>query len=98
MFFLGTQSAGLLKQPLTAGTITFDGVSAYTGAEDESTGTGLVPDNALNNGYAFSSTATAAGRGTVDSASDTVAYIISGTKLVFFSSSSTTPSITIVEK
>jgi hypothetical protein len=98
LFFLGTQSAGLLKRPLTSGTITFDGVGSYTGTDDESTGTGLVPSNALNNSYSFSSTSPVTGRGTLDSGSDTIAYIISSTKLVFFSSSSATPSLTIVQK
>lgn len=97
-FFFGTQSAGLLKRPLTSGMITADGAGSYTGTIDESTGTGLVPGNPLSNSYAFSTTSTVTGRGTVDSASDTVAYIISSTRLVFISSSSTTPSITIVEK
>ncbi|HEV2341588.1 MAG TPA: hypothetical protein VGS15_07310 [Candidatus Acidoferrales bacterium] len=98
IFFFGTQSAGLLKRPLTSGMITADGAGSYTGTIDESTGTGLVPGNPLSNSYAFSTTSTVTGRGTVDSASDTVAYIISSTRLVFISSSSTTPSITIVEK
>lgn len=98
LFFLGTQSAGLLKRPLTSGTIMFDGASNYTGTNDESTGTGLVPNNSLSNSYAFSATSTVLGRGTLDSASDTVAYIISPTNVVFFSSSSATPSLTIVQK
>jgi hypothetical protein len=98
LFFLGTQSAGLLKRPLIAGSVTVDGVSSYTGTDDESTGAGLVPSNSVSNSYAFSATSTVPGRGTVDSASDTVAYIISPTRLVFFSSSSTTPSLTIVQK
>lgn len=98
LFFLGTQSAGLLKRPLTSGSLTFDGVNSYTGTDDESTGTGLVPSNSLSNSYAFSTTSTVPGWGTLDSASDTVAYVISPTKLVFFSSSSATPSLTIVQK
>jgi len=98
MFFLGTESADAASRPITSGGISFDGAGSYTGTEDQSTPTGLSANVALSNTYSFSATASTPGRGTLDSAGNTVAYIITPSKLVFFDKAAVKPSLTVVEK
>jgi hypothetical protein len=98
MFSLGTDSASAANRPIISGAISFDGVGSYMGTEDQSTPTGLSANVALSNTYSFSATASTPGRGTLDSAGNTVAYIITPSKLVFFDKTAAKPSLTVVEK
>lgn len=98
MFFWGTDSASAASRPTTSGSLTFDGIGNYMGNEDDSTPTGLTPSKALSNTYSFSLTSSTPGRGTLESNSNTVAYIISSRKLVFFDKTAAKPSLTIVEQ
>ncbi len=98
MFFWGTDSASAASRPTTSGSLTFDGIGNYMGNEDDSTPTGLTPSKALSNTYSFSLTSSTPGRGTLESNSNTVAYIISSRKLVFFDKTAAKPSLTIVER
>jgi hypothetical protein len=98
LYAFGTASAGATMGTIASGSYSVDGLGSYTGTEDDSTPMGLRPGKALASTYAFLASAMVSGRGTLDSQSDTVAYLISPTKLVFTSSSATTPALTVVEK
>ena len=80
-----------------SGTVTADGAGNATGNSDSSGPNGLKKDviSGSNGAYSFSTSSVPQGRGTVGP--NSIAYVISGSKLIFLQTSSN-PEITIVQK
>jgi hypothetical protein len=95
----GTDGADVGRRLTATGTATFDGDKNVDATEDEATPSGLFPNVPLGvDRYSFSASSSPVGRGTVDSRGETVAYIISATKLVFISTVALQPQIVVVQK
>src|SRR5207302_8538616 len=96
-FFFGAD-APTTGSPYQSGTVTFDGVGGITGNGDDSGLNGLKKDviSPSNGGtYSFSATSTPQGKGTVGT--NSIAYAISGSKIVFMSTG-TNPEPYVVQK
>jgi hypothetical protein len=80
-----------------SGTVNLDGVGTATGTDDSSGPNGLKVDvlSGINGAYSFSNTSTPRGKGTVGT--NSIAYIISGSKLVFMSTG-TDPKVVVIQK
>jgi len=81
-----------------SGTATFDGVSTITGNDDSSGPNGLkkeVLSPSTGGTYSFSNTSTPVGKGTVGT--NSIAYVISGSKLVFMNTG-TDPEVFVIQK
>ena len=95
----GTEGTAAGTRLTAVGSINFDGIGNDQSTEDDATPTGLSPNLLLPvTQYSFSSTPVPPGRGTLDNNGNTVAYIISPTKLLFFNTPASNPRILIVQQ
>jgi len=95
----GTEGSDVGHRLTAVGTITFDGDKNDDSTEDDATPGGLFPNQPLGVAqYSSSTSSDPVGRGTLDSAGKTVAYIISTTKLVYFNTPASNPRIVVVWK
>jgi hypothetical protein len=91
-FMFGTENPSVSTVTMETGVLTAAGNGNVTGTSDQSSSAGLTQNQILNFTYTFP----ANGVGNVGSG--TTAILISGTKLLFINNTSTTPTITVVEK
>ncbi len=92
----GAQAA---TRTIASGAITFDGHGSYSATEDDSTPTGLAPNQSSPNAsYSFSATAVPSRRGALDSSGQTVAHILSPTKLIYLETAAAKPRVVVLEK
>ncbi|HXY50930.1 MAG TPA: hypothetical protein VEI01_15855 [Terriglobales bacterium] len=95
----GTEGTAAGTRLTAVGSINFDGIGNDQATEDDATPTGLSPNLPLPvTQYSFSSTSVPPGRGTLNNNGNTVAYIISPTKLLFFNTPASKPRILIVQQ
>jgi len=98
-FFFGMEGAQPISRVIGVGSINFDGRALYSGMEDDSTPTGLSPNQSFTGiPYSFFPYAAQPGRGTLDSSGNTTGYIVSGTKLVYINTMAARPRVVVVEK
>lgn len=91
-YAFGTENPSANTVTMESGVLTADGNGNATGTSDQSSSTGLTPNQSLNFTYSFP----ANGVGNVGSG--TTAILISGNKLVFINNTDPNPTITVVEK
>ena len=91
-YVFGTENPSELADIFESGVATADGKGSAAGTLDQSSSAGFAPNQSLNFAYSLS----ASGTGNVGNG--TTAILISGKKLVFINNTSTTPTITVVEK
>ncbi len=98
-FFFGMEGAQPITRLIGVGSINFDGQGRYSGMEDDSTPTGLSPNQSFTGvPYSFTAAAVPPGRGTLDSNGTTTGYIVSATKLVYINTVAARPRVVVVEK
>ncbi len=98
-FFFGMEGAQPITRVIGVGSINFDGHALYSGTEDDSTPTGLSPNQSFTGiPYSFTQAAAQPGRGTLDSNGNTTGYIVSATKLVYINTMAARPRVVVVEK
>jgi hypothetical protein len=98
LFFFGTEGAQAITRVIGVGSVTFDGQALYQGVQDDSTPTGLFPNQGFISPYSFTPNAAQPGRGTLDSSGNTTGYIVSATKLVYINTTAVGPRVVVVEK
>ena len=91
-YTFGTENPSATTVTLETGVMSANGSGNATGASDQSSSTGLVQNQALNLTVSISA------NGTGNVGSGTTAIVISGNKLIFINNTSTTPTITVVDK
>jgi hypothetical protein len=95
----GTEGTDVGHRLTAVGALNFDGFTNDQATEDRSTPGGLNPNAPLpNNQYSFSSSSSPPGRSSLDTLGDSIAYIISPTKLVYLNPLATEPRLVFVEK
>ncbi len=98
-FFFGMEGAQPITRVIGVGSINFDGRALYSGTEDDSTPTGLSPNQSFTGvPYSFFPNAAQPGRGTLDNNGNTTGYIVSATKLVYINTMAARPRVVVVEK
>ena len=91
-YTFGTENPSATTVTLETGVLSANGSGNATGTSDQSSATGLVQNQALNLTVSIST------NGTGNVGSGTTAIVISGNKLIFINNTSTTPTITVVDK
>ncbi len=99
LFFFGMEGAQALSRVIGVGSINFDGRALYSSTEDDSTPSGLSPNQSFTGiPYSFTQAAVPPGRGTLDGNGNTTGYIVSATKLVYINTMAASPRLVVVEK
>jgi len=98
-FSYGTEGTAAGTRLTAVGSINFDGIGNDQSTEDDATPAGLSPNLPLPvTQYSFLATSVPPGRGTLDNDGNTVAYIISRTKLVFFNTPTAKPRMVVAQQ
>jgi hypothetical protein len=91
-YTFGTENPSATTVILETGVLSANGSGNATGTSDQSSSTGLVQNQAVNLTVSISM------NGTGNVGSGTTAIVISENKLIFINNTSTTPTITVVDK
>lgn len=91
-YTLGVENPSSAAVTMDSGVLAANGSGNASGTLDQSSSTGLVPNQVLNVGYSISAT----GRGNLGSG--TTAIVISDRKLAFINNNDPNPTISVAEK
>lgn len=91
-YTLAVENPSSATVTMESGALTANGSGNASGSLDQSSSTGLVPNQSLNVGYSISA------NGTASLGSGTTAVVISGSKLAFIRDTDPNPTISVVEK
>jgi hypothetical protein len=99
-YVFGTDGPAASTRLIASGSVSIDGIGAYSGTEDDSTPGGLSPAVAFSGVYSFPSTSSPSGRGALDTHNPPhqLAYAVSPSLLVYFNTPAEFPRLIFVEK